>query len=135
MNPRSFLVLAVALAANAHADPILHTTAFDENIVIATDTFETAGGAVIFSTGAVGFSDWLSPNIASDLAGDPAVPIQFNQLYLSCRSSVSINSWPSRGRVILRPMALGRRCLILPSTTFLLMLTPPWLPPADQAMR
>jgi hypothetical protein len=67
---------AVVLAANAHASPIVHTTSFDENIIIETDTFETSGGAVLFTTNGVGYSDWLSPNIASDLAGDSTVPLQ-----------------------------------------------------------
>jgi hypothetical protein len=70
------LAAAVALVANAQADPIVHTTNFSEEIVVVTDTFETSGGAVLFTTNGVGYSDWLSPFIASDLAGDSTIPAQ-----------------------------------------------------------
>jgi hypothetical protein len=75
---RAIFVLAgaVALCANSHADPVLHTTTFAEDIFIETDTFETSSGSVLFTTNGVGYTDWLSPIIAADLAGDPAVPAQ-----------------------------------------------------------
>jgi PEP-CTERM motif-containing protein len=73
---QTIFAVAIAFAANAHADPIVRTTSFDENIIIATDTFETTGGAILFSTNGVGYTDWLSPDIAADLAGDPLVPAQ-----------------------------------------------------------
>ena len=76
MKRGSFLVLAVALAANAHADPIVHTTGFTEEIVLETDTFETSGGTILFTTNGIGYSDWLSPVIAADMAGDSTLPIQ-----------------------------------------------------------
>ena len=76
MKRRSLLVLAVALAANAHADPIINFTVFTETIVIATDTFETSSGTVLFTTNDIGYSDWLSPVVASDLAGDSTLPAQ-----------------------------------------------------------
>jgi len=67
---------AAALSANAHADPIVHNTVFSEIIVMETDTFETSGGTGLFTTNGVGYTDWLSSDIAADLAGDPAVPTQ-----------------------------------------------------------
>jgi len=67
---------SVALAVSAQADPIVHTTQFDEDIVVITDTFETSAGTVLFTTNGVGYSDWLSPNIAADLSGDSTVPAQ-----------------------------------------------------------
>ena len=75
---RNILVLAgaVALVANAHADPIVHNTVFSEIIVVETDTFETSGGTVLFTSDGVGYTDWLSPLIASYLASDPTVPGQ-----------------------------------------------------------
>src|SRR5580704_14891971 len=70
---RSVVVLAgaLALAANAHAGTILID--FSEVIVFETDTFETSGGATLFTSNGVGYGDWLSPNIAADLAA-AAVP-------------------------------------------------------------
>jgi hypothetical protein len=64
----------VAIAANAQANPVEQTTNFDEDIAIETDTFETPSGAVLFTTNGVGYTDWLAPNIAADLAGDSAIP-------------------------------------------------------------
>ena len=48
---------AVAFGANAHADTIVHTTTFVEDVVIETDTFEAAGGAVLFTTNGLGYTD------------------------------------------------------------------------------
>ena len=52
------------------------TRSFAEDIIIATDTFETSLGTVFSATNGLGNGDWLSPNIASHLAGDPLVPSQ-----------------------------------------------------------
>jgi hypothetical protein len=70
-----FVAAAVALGAMAQANPIV-TTTFEEDIVLATDTFEDSPGTVLFSTSGVGYSDWLSPIVGADLAADPNVPVQ-----------------------------------------------------------
>jgi len=67
---------ALALAPNAHASPIVNSTVFAETLVVETDLFETPGGTILFTTNGVGYSDWLSPIIAADLAGDPSIPSQ-----------------------------------------------------------
>ena len=69
------LAAGTLLALNAQSDPIVNTV-LNENIVIETDTFETAGGSVLFTTNGVGYSSWLSPNIAADLAADTTLPLQ-----------------------------------------------------------
>ena len=71
---QSLFVVSVAFASSANANPIIHTTAFDENIVIETDTFETPSGVVLFTSNGVGYTDWLSTHIASDLAGGGVPP-------------------------------------------------------------
>ena len=72
-----FFVLAAGtlLALKAPSDPIVNTV-LNENIVVETDTFESAGGSVLFTTNGVGYSSWLSPNIAADLAADTTLPLQ-----------------------------------------------------------
>jgi hypothetical protein len=50
--------------------PVVHFIDCSQVIVIGTDTFETTGGAVLFTTSDVGLSDWLSPLIAADLSAD-----------------------------------------------------------------
>jgi hypothetical protein len=72
--PLFFLIAAGALTAKAHG--ALITNLFTETIVIGTDTFEQADGSVLFTTNGVGYSDWLSPIIANDLATDPTIPTQ-----------------------------------------------------------
>ncbi len=69
-----FFVLAVPIlfALKAQSDSIV----LDENIVVETDTFETAAGSVLFTTNGIGYSSWLSPNIAADLAADTTLPSQ-----------------------------------------------------------
>jgi hypothetical protein len=66
MKRSSFLVLAVALAANAHADPIVTFTQFTETIVYSTNTFETSRGAVLDTVRFVGGGDETS-DIASEI--------------------------------------------------------------------
>ena len=63
---------AVALAANAHADPTVIFTNFSENIVYGTDTFETSSGAVLSTIQFVGWSDEIPSDIASQIASDPS---------------------------------------------------------------
>src|ERR1700677_3464806 len=78
-RPFQFLFVLAAgtlLALNAQSDPIVNTTDLNENIVVETDTFETADGSVLFTTNGVGYSSWLSPNIAADLAADTTLPLQ-----------------------------------------------------------
>ena len=71
---RPILVVAgaVALAANAPADPIVNNTVLSEIIVYGTDTFETSGGTVLSTIQFVSWSDELPADIASDIAGDPS---------------------------------------------------------------
>lgn len=61
--------------AVAHADPIIVTNQFTENIVYGTDTFETSGGAVLSTVQFVGWSDEIPADIAGDIAGDPSFPV------------------------------------------------------------
>jgi len=67
---------ALALAPNAHASPIVNSTVFAETLVVETDLFETPGGTILFTTNGVGYSDWLSPIFAADLAADLSIPSQ-----------------------------------------------------------
>jgi hypothetical protein len=98
-----FLLVGVALTNRAYADPIVHNTVFSEVIVIETDVFETSGGTVLFTTNGVGYSDWLSPVIASYLAGDPAVPGQI-------QSTVSLVTLASEYQFLAMP---GPQYLVL----------------------
>ena len=81
---RSALLAAGTLALGSHArgDTIVHTTNFSEEIVIATDTYESASGNVLFTVSGVGYSDSLSPNIAADLAADSELPTQISSTAL-----------------------------------------------------
>ena len=75
------IAAGVAVAApEAHADPVVITTIFVETIVVATDTFETADGTVVATSSGVGYSDWLSPTIAADLAGDTTLPLELRSI-------------------------------------------------------
>ena len=47
--------------AAAHASPIVVNTVFSEIIVYGTDTFETAGGAVLSTVQFVGRGDEIPP--------------------------------------------------------------------------
>jgi PEP-CTERM motif-containing protein len=71
------LVIAgvAALGAKAQGTPI-QSTAFAVDVVITTDTFETAGGAVLFTTSGVGYNENLSPSMAADIAADTTLPLQ-----------------------------------------------------------
>jgi PEP-CTERM motif len=69
------VALMISFAGAAHSQTVV-STQFVETLVVGSDTFETATGTVLFTTDAVGYSDWLSPIIAGDLAGDSALPIQ-----------------------------------------------------------
>jgi hypothetical protein len=62
---------AIALGANAQADPIVNSSIFTETIVYGTDTFETSGGAVLSAIQFVGWSDEIPSDIASEIASDP----------------------------------------------------------------
>jgi hypothetical protein len=68
------LVLAgvAALGTKAQAEV---STAFTIDIVITTDTFETSGGTVLFTTSGVGYSDPLSPGMAAQVAADSTLPL------------------------------------------------------------
>lgn len=71
-----FVIAGVAaLGARAHGSQVQGTT-FTIDVVVTTDTFETAGGAVLFTTTGVGYSNPLSPSFAADLAADTTLPLQ-----------------------------------------------------------
>jgi hypothetical protein len=70
------VAVGTLLALSAQSDPIVNTTDLNENVVVETDTFETADGSVLFTTNGVGYSSWLTPNIAADLAADTTLPLQ-----------------------------------------------------------
>jgi hypothetical protein len=59
-----------ALAATAHADPIVNTIAFTETLLVGSDTVETLAGATLFTITGAGYSDSLSPVIAADFASN-----------------------------------------------------------------
>ncbi len=72
---QSILVIAgaAALSVNVQGDPV-QTTSFAIDALISTDTFETAGGAVLFTTAGVGYSEALSPGLVAKMAADSTLP-------------------------------------------------------------
>jgi hypothetical protein len=66
-----FVMAGVAgLGAKAQGSPInTQSTSFTVDIAVTTDTFETAGGAVLFTTSGVAYETPLSPDLVAGMTG------------------------------------------------------------------